>query len=266
MGLLNRLGRVFKANANAAVDQMEDPTTMLEQLVREMEEAIVASRQAVARAMALHKKNEELYEKNRVEAEAWYKKAELAMSKGQEELAREALANHNNFKTNTETAKQTMLASGKQVETVKNRLKEQEAALQQRKTEKANLIARHELAKSSQEINNLMDFSSGASAMSSFDAMRDKVMALEAEVEISEELTGGTSANKFKELEAEAAAEDSLTLLKQQMQEKEQLRLAAEIEQQFAQLPMATNPLSSLPPVPKPAVTVDDLFDSDFFK
>jgi phage shock protein A len=91
MGLFDRLSRVVRSNLNDMVSKAEDPEKILEQAVIDMQEDLVQLRQAVARAIATQKSTEQQYNKYNTEANNWGERAKLALSKGDENLAREAL-------------------------------------------------------------------------------------------------------------------------------------------------------------------------------
>ena len=91
MGLFDRLSRVVRANLNDLVSKAEDPEKILEQAIIDMQEDLVQLRQAVAQVIASQKRTEQQYNKNQAEANSWQQRAELALKKGDEDLARQAL-------------------------------------------------------------------------------------------------------------------------------------------------------------------------------
>ena len=91
MGLFDRLNRVVRANLNDMVSKAEDPEKILEQAVLDMQEDLVQLRQAVARSIAEQRQTEQKYTKEQSESVKWEQRAKLALSKGDESLAREAL-------------------------------------------------------------------------------------------------------------------------------------------------------------------------------
>jgi len=92
MGLLDRIGMVVKSNVNAMVTAAEDPEKILEQSIIDMQEDLVQLRQAVAQSMAALKRQEQQYNQSASQAQEWEKRAMLALQKGDENLAREALS------------------------------------------------------------------------------------------------------------------------------------------------------------------------------
>ena len=91
MGLFDRIGTVIKSNLNSLVSGAEDPEKMLEQSVDDMQEDLVSLRQAVAQSIAAEKRVEQQLAQNRAQADQWQQRAALALSKNEEDLAREAL-------------------------------------------------------------------------------------------------------------------------------------------------------------------------------
>ncbi|MEO1447518.1 MAG: PspA/IM30 family protein, partial [Cyanobacteria bacterium J06635_11] len=101
MGLFDRVSRVVRSNLNAAVSSAEDPEKILDQAIIDMREDLVQMRQAVAKAIASQKRVQQQADKAQSAANSWQQRAQLALQKGNEELAREALVRK---KTHAETA------------------------------------------------------------------------------------------------------------------------------------------------------------------
>jgi hypothetical protein len=92
MGFFDRLSRLIRANANAALSSVEDPGKILDQSVADMQSDLVKLRQAVATAIASQKRIANQAEQAESQSATWYERAELALKKGEEDLAKEALA------------------------------------------------------------------------------------------------------------------------------------------------------------------------------
>ncbi len=91
MAFFERIVRVLRANINHWFGYQEDPEKMLEQAVLDMQEDLIQLRQSVAQAIATQKRTERQCSQAQVTAETWYQRAQLAMQKDDESLAREAL-------------------------------------------------------------------------------------------------------------------------------------------------------------------------------
>ena len=110
MGFFDRLSRLIRSNANAVVGAMEDPSKILDQSVADMQSDLIKLRQAVATAIASQKRIQNQAEQADSQAKTWYERAELALKKGEEDLAREALGRRKTCQ-DTATALNTQLQS-----------------------------------------------------------------------------------------------------------------------------------------------------------
>ena len=217
MGLFDRLSRVVRANLNDMVSKAEDPEKVLEQAIIDMQEDLVQLRQAVARAIAAQKRTEQQYNKNQAEANNWQKRAQLALTKGDENLAREALMRK---KTNADTAatlKQQLDQQTTQVDTLKRNLIALESKISEAKTKKDMLKARAKAAKANEQLQSTIGSLGTGSAMAAFDRMEEKVMELEASSEAAGELGGVGLEQQFAQLEAGSGVDDELEAMKAQI-------------------------------------------------
>ncbi len=217
MGLFDRLSRVVRANLNDMVSKAEDPEKILEQAIIEMQEDLVQLRQAVARAIAAQKRTEQQYNKNQAEANNWQKRAQLALTKGDENLAREALMRK---KTNADTAaalKQQLDQQTTQVDTLKRNLIALESKISEAKTKKDMLKARAKAAKANEQLQSTIGSLGTGSAMAAFDRMEEKVMELEASSQAAGELGGVGLEQQFAQLEAGSGVDDELEAMKAQL-------------------------------------------------
>lgn len=91
MGIFTRVRDIISSNINAMLDKAEDPEKLVKLMIREMEDTLVEIKASCAGAMAAKKKIARQTEEARSRAEAWAEKAQLAVDKGRDDLAREAL-------------------------------------------------------------------------------------------------------------------------------------------------------------------------------
>ncbi|PSB14197.1 phage shock protein A [filamentous cyanobacterium CCP1] len=248
MGLLDRLGRVIRANLNSLISQAEDPEKILEQTVIEMQDELVRLRQAVAQAIATQKRTERQASQSAQMAEEWYRRAQLALQKGDETLAREALARRKSYQ---ETADSLRSQLGQQ-QTIVSKLKQNmmtlESKLSEAKTKKDMYIARARSAKASQQLNEMLNRSGTNKTIAAFERMEEKVMQMEAQAEATAELAEGDAIERqFRVLEGGGDIDAELASLKAQLTGNSSSRLpsasgstasaqSAEIDSELEQL------------------------------
>jgi phage shock protein A len=214
MGFFDRLSRLIRANANAAVGAMEDPGKILDQSVADMQADLVKLRQAVATAIASQKRIQNQAEQAEAHAATWYERAELALKKGEEDLAREALGRRKTC-TDTATALRTQLQSqAGQVDQLKKSLVQLESKIAEAKTKKDMLKARAQAAQAQEQLQSAVGSLGTNSSMAAFEQMEEKVQALEARSQAAAELAGSDLESQFAALEASPDVDDELAALK----------------------------------------------------
>lgn len=214
MGIFDRIGRVVRGNINDMIDKAEDPEKVLEQSIRDMGDDLIKMRQAVAQAIASQKRTEQQYEKNQSEANTWQQRAQLALSKGDENLAREALMRKKTYAETATTLKAQLEAQTSQVSALRKNLTGLESKISEAKTKKDMLKARLSAAKANQQLQNTISNLNTGSAVSAFERMEDKVLQMEAVSQSAGELAGFGEEQKWASLEAGSDVDDELAAMK----------------------------------------------------
>ena len=214
MGFFDRLGRLVRANANAALSAAEDPVKILDQSVADMQADLVKLRQAVATAIASQKRIQNQADQADAQAKTWYERAELALKKGEEDLAREALGRRKTCQ-DTSTALQGQLQSQcGQVDQLKKSLVQLESKIAEAKTKKDMLKARAQAAQAQEQLQSAVGNLGTNSAMAAFEQMEEKVQALEARSQAAAELAGADLESQFAALEGAPEVDSELEALK----------------------------------------------------
>ena len=214
MGFFDRLGRLVRANANAALSAAEDPVKILDQSVADMQADLVKLRQAVATAIASQKRIQNQADQADAQAKTWYERAELALKKGEEDLAREALGRRKTCQ-DTATALQGQLQSQcGQVDQLKKSLVQLESKIAEAKTKKDMLKARAQAAQAQEQLQSAVGNLGTNSAMAAFEQMEEKVQALEARSQAAAELAGADLESQFAAQEGAPEVDSELEALK----------------------------------------------------
>lgn len=217
MGLFDRISRVVKANLNDMVSNAEDPEKMLEQSILEMQEDLVQLRQGVAQAIAAQKRTEQQYNQAQNEANKWQRNAQLALQKGDENLARQALERKKSFAETANTLKTNLDGQVGQIDTLKRSLIGLESKISEAKTKKDMLKARISAAKAQEQLQSTVGRIGTSSAMAAFERMEEKVLLQEARAQSAQELAGADLESQFAVLESGSDVDDELAALKAQM-------------------------------------------------
>ena len=217
MGLFDRVSRVIRANLNAAVSSAEDPEKILEQTIIDMQEDLVQMRQAVASAIASQKRIQQQYNQAQTESNNWHQRAQLALKKGNEDLAREALSRKKSQTEVATTLKTQLDSQAAQVDLLKRNLIALESKIAEAKTKKDMLKARASAAKANEQLQSTMSSMNTSSAMSAFERMEDKVLQMEARSQAAAELAGADLESQFAALESGSDVDTELEMMKAQL-------------------------------------------------
>lgn len=217
MGLFDRILRVIRANLNSLVNQAEDPEKILEQTVLDMQEDLIQLRQAVAQAIATQKRTERQCSQAQTTADEWYRRAQLALQKGDENLAREALTRRKSYQDTAETMKAQLDQQVAVVTQLRQNMMKLESKISEAKTKKDLYVARARSAKATQQINEMMGRVGTGSAMSAFERMEEKVLQMEAQAEAVSELGMDDLEKRIAALGEADEVEAELAALKTQM-------------------------------------------------
>jgi phage shock protein A len=207
--IFGRVGRVFRSYLNAAVSKAEDPEKILEQAVNDMQGDLIKMRQASAQVMASQKQLEVKYNQAQQTSDEWYRRAELALNKGDDDLAREALKRRKAYAENAAAMKAQVDQQRKATDQLISNTRMLEQKLAEAKSKKDTLKARAKSASASKQITDMIQGLNTSNALTAFDKMEEKVMALEAESESTLQLAAPDNLEQqFKALEGDSVDDD----------------------------------------------------------
>lgn len=217
MGLIDRIRRVIRANFNSLVSSAEDPEKILEQAVTDMQQDLIMLRQAVAGAIATQKRTERQASQAETTAGEWFNRAQLALSKADENLAREALTRRKSYQETAAAMQSQLSQQSGVVGKLKDNMRSLESKISEAKTKKDLYIARARSAQASQKIQEMLGNTGTGSAINAFEKMEEKVMQLEAQSEVLEELGSNELEKRYAALVAGDDIETELAALKANM-------------------------------------------------
>ena len=214
MGLIDRIMRIIRANLNSLIGQAEDPEKILEQTVEDMQQDLIQLRQAVAQAIATQKRTERQASQAESTAQEWYNRAQLALSKGDENLAREALTRRKSYQETAKVMRNQLTQEAGIVTKLKENMRSLEGKISEAKTKKDLYIARARSAQASQRLNEMLGNVGTGSALSAFERMEEKVLQLEAQSEALQELGTDELEKRYAALEAGHEIDTELAAMK----------------------------------------------------
>ncbi|RLN25263.1 putative membrane-associated 30 kDa protein, chloroplastic [Panicum miliaceum] len=214
--LFDRLSRVVKSYANAVLSTFEDPEKILDQAVLEMNDDLTKMRQATAQVLASQKRLENKYKAAEQASGDWYRRAQLALQKGDEDLAREALKRRKSYADNASSLKAQLDQQKGVVENLISNTKLLESKIAEAKQKKDTLKARAQSAKTATKVSEMLGNVNTSSALSAFEKMEEKVMAMESEAEALGQLSTDDLEGKFALLET-SSVDDDLAQMKKEL-------------------------------------------------
>jgi len=214
MALLERVSTLIRANLNDLIDKAEEPEKMIKQVILDMQNQLMQVKTQVAIAIAdehvLEKKLQESEEKT---AE-WNRKAEMAVDKKQDDLARVALERSVSYRQMADGFRQQVADQKVQVENLKTALQKLEQKLAEAQAKKDLLIAQHRRARAQAKANDAQFATSEQSTAATFERMQDKVRHSEAVSQAKAELFKDDVSERLAALEKEDQIEKMLAELK----------------------------------------------------
>jgi len=214
MAVLERVATLVRANLNDLIDRAEDPEKMIKQVILDMENQLLQVKTQVAVAMA----DQHLLQKKQVEHEdkaaEWMRKAELAVDKKQEDLARAALERYQSVTKVAEDYGRQSADQRLQVDTLRNALEKLDQKLDEARAKCDLLIAQHRRARALDRASDAQLAIGDASNVANFDRMRNKVQRSEAISQAKAALVGDDVDRRFDQMQRDQEVDRLLEALK----------------------------------------------------
>jgi phage shock protein A len=217
MGIFTRFSDIVNSNINAILDKAEDPEKIVRLMIQEMEDTLVEVRSAAARSIADKKDLNRKLESVDREQRDWEDKAELAIRKGREDLARAALIEKSRVATAAEALKQDYLAVDEGLNKLNEDIARLEAKLEDAKTRQKALLARHKTASSRLAVRKKIYDYKIDDAMIRFEQYTRRIDDVEGRVEAYDLGLPKDLDHEFASLEAEDSVREELDALKKRV-------------------------------------------------
>jgi phage shock protein A len=214
MALLERVSTLVRANLNDLIDKAEHPEKMIKQVILDMQNQFLQVKTQVAIAIADQHLLEKKQKENEEKVAEWMRKAELAVDKKQDDLARAALQRVESYRELCDGFAQQIVDQKAQVENLKIALRQLEQKRVEAEAKSDLLIAQHRRARAVGKASDIKIAMDNGSSASAFDRMRRKVAHASALSQAKSEIAADDMESRLGQLEREDRVEQLLAELK----------------------------------------------------
>ena len=193
MALLERVSTLVRANLNDLIDKAEDPEKMLKQVILDMQNQLLQVKTQVALALADQHLLEKKRKENEEKAADWMRRAEFAVDKQEEDLARAAIERSMGYSEMSEKFDEQLVDQKMQVENLKNALRKLEHKQAEAQAKSDLLLAQHRRARALSKASDVQGAAGDGSKAAAFDRIKHKVSRSEAVSQAKAELAGTDS-------------------------------------------------------------------------
>jgi phage shock protein A len=200
MAVLDRVATLVRANLNDLIDRAEDPEKMIKQVILDMENQLLQVKTQVAISMADHHLLQKKQADHQDKAAEWMRKAELAVDKQQDDLARAALERYQSFNKLADGYTHQVEDQKQQVDTLRKALEQLDQKLGEARGKSDMLLAKHRRARALERANDAQLVIAGRGPSADFDRMERKVQRSEAVSQAKSELVADDVDRRFDAL------------------------------------------------------------------
>jgi len=184
MGIFTRFRDIISSNINAMLDKAEDPEKLIRLMIREMEDTLVEIKTACAGVMAGGKKIKRQIGSLGARAQYWEEKAELAVNKGRDDLAREALVEKRKFNRRIETLENDLGEHDLLIEQYQDDIRQLEEKLKSARDKQRMLVQRHIHAQKKMQAQEELRRIDSSETVMKFDELENRIERMEAEADL----------------------------------------------------------------------------------
>ena len=218
MGIFSRFSDIVNSNINAMLDKAEDPEKIVRLMIQEMEDTLVEVRSSAARAIADRKELDRKLAAIEQDRDEWDGKAELAVRKGRDDLARAALTERARVEERIEILKEQHAHVDEGLTRLKEDIQRLEEKLADAKARQKALIMRHQTASERLDVRRHTHENRIDDALVRFEQFERKMEHMEGRVEAYDLTKKKDLRREFDSLESEESVEEALGELKKRLE------------------------------------------------
>lgn len=213
MSIFSRLTDIINSNITSLLDKAEDPAKMIRLVIQEMEETLVEVRSTTAKIIADKKELARRNEKLARQADDWQQKAELALSKGREDLAKAALVEKSSVNEVIGLVTEDVRKLDESLDKLTKEIEQLQAKLNDARSRQKTILLRHSATQSRRAVNSQLNNGSIDQVINRFEHYERKIDQMESEIEADGLARTGIAA-EFAALEKDGKIEQELEALK----------------------------------------------------
>jgi phage shock protein A len=214
MGIFTRFKDIVASNINSMLDNAEDPEKLIKLMIREMEDTLIEIKSSCANTIAGQKKARRFLDEIEEKEDFWNQKAELAVQKGKDNLARQALQEKRRYTQRAETLQAEVTELGVMIEQYREDIQELENKLKSAREKQRMLVQRHLRATRKKRVREEIRRADSAEVMQKFEELEQQIERMEAEADLVDYGRASTLEEEFNALEADDEIEAELNELK----------------------------------------------------
>jgi phage shock protein A len=220
MGIFTRFRDIVNSNINAMLDKAEDPEKLISLMIQEMEDTLVEIKASCAAAMATSKRTQRQMDEVRVRSRDWEEKAGLAVNKGRDDLAREALLEKRRYADRAYSFEKELREMNALIQQYQEDIKQLEEKLRGAREKQRLLVQRHVHALKKRRAQEEIRRMDSTGAVLKFEEFENRIERMEAEAELVNFGRKPTLETKFEELLVDDEIEKELQTLKSSLRKE----------------------------------------------
>ena len=214
MGVFTRFRDIVSANINSMLDSAEDPEKMIRLMIREMEDTLVEIKTSCAGVMANCKSVRRQISDAKAREKDWQAKAELAVNKSRDDLAREALIERRRHGTRADALESELTELDDLVNKYKGDIRQLEEKLGAAREKQRLLIQRHIHARKKRQVQEEIRRVDSTESIQKFDEYQNRIDRMEADADLVNYGKQQSLEEKIDKLLSDAEIEEELSALK----------------------------------------------------
>lgn len=220
MGIFTRFKDIVASNINSMLDEAEDPEKLIKLMIREMEDTLIELKSSCAGTIANQKKVQRILDEIQDKEEFWSRKAEFAVKKGKDNLARQALGEKRVYTQKSQVVDIEIIELKTIVEQYQNDIQQLEEKLKSAREKQRLLVQRHIRAKRKKQAHQEIRRADSMDVMQKFEELENQIERMEAEADLVNYGQHTSLEDEFNALETDDEIEAELNQIKSSQSSK----------------------------------------------